>query len=79
MRNPNLPDPEDENEPLFKRPDGVPEDWVRKVSRDKKGVKYVDPKDAGNDIRIQRGNPNSDYANSREPYVRWKKKRSIFR
>ena len=42
-------------------------------SKKKDGTKYVDPKNKGNDLRIQKGSPNSRYFNQRKNYVRWKK------
>lgn len=59
---------------LFKRPEGVPEDWVRKPSDKGEGVKFVDPKSKNSTyVRIQRGNPQSPNQGQRTDYVRWQK------
>ena len=59
---------------INKRPKGVPDDWVKRPSRDGNGYKWVKPGTKGStDVRIQKGDPNSQYPNSREPYIRWKK------
>ncbi|MEM7617401.1 MAG: phage minor head protein [Pseudomonadota bacterium] len=60
-------------DPVTIRPEGVPEDWVKKKSKKKDGYRYIDPNNKHNDIRVQKRNPKSDYLNSRNDYVRWKK------
>lgn len=61
-------------DPISRRPKGVPKDWVKKPSKNKEGYKYVKPGTKGNtDVRVQKGNPNHRYPNSRGDYVRWKK------
>jgi RHS repeat-associated protein len=52
------------------RPTGVPENWRVRPSDSPGGVKYSDPKNPGNQVRVEQGNPNSPYPSSREPYVR---------
>lgn len=52
------------------RPPGVPENWRVRPSDSPGGVKYYDPRNPGNQVRVEQGNPNSPHPNSREPYVR---------
>ncbi|MCU0972474.1 MAG: hypothetical protein MUF80_00715 [Burkholderiales bacterium] len=52
------------------RPAGVPENWRIRPSDSPGGTKYYDPKNRGNHVRVEQGNPNSPYPNSRNPYVR---------
>ena len=43
---------------LFKRPEGVPKDWVREVTRDQKGVQYIKPgTKRGTYVKISSGEP----------------------
>jgi hypothetical protein len=65
--------PEEEDEDIFRRPDGVPEDWEEKPSKKGEGVKYIDPKDKGTYVRIQRGKPKSTNAGQKYDNVRWQK------
>ena len=45
---------------LFKRPEGVPKDWVREVTRDQKGVQYIKPgTKRGTYVKISSGEPES--------------------
>jgi len=67
-RSPTKPKPD-----ISKRPNNVPKYWEKKPSDKGEGTKYVDPKNRGNEIRIQKGDPNSKYPNQRGDYVRWKK------
>lgn len=53
------------------QPTGIPENWQTKPTRTSGGVKYYDPFNPGNSVRIMPGNPNSPYPNSQAPYVRW--------
>jgi hypothetical protein len=46
---PNNEDPEDDG-----RPEGVPKDWEKKLSRNGKDVKWVDPKNSYNYVRVKR-------------------------
>ncbi len=58
---------------IFKRPKNVPEHWRKAPSDKGEGVKFVDPKNINNDVRIQKGNPNSNWENQKRDYVRWKR------
>ena len=55
------------------KPDGIPKNWEKIPADKKEGIKYIDPKNRGNDVRIQRGNPTSQYPKQRGDYVKWKK------
>ena len=52
------------------RPEGVPAAWVEKPSKTGGGVRYVDPENPHNSVRVMPGDPNSPYPNSQQPYVR---------
>jgi uncharacterized Zn-binding protein involved in type VI secretion len=60
---------------IFKRPKGVPDNWVQQSAKKGDGIKYLDPKDNRNGtyVRIQRGNPNSKNFSQREDYAAWQK------
>ena len=63
-------DPDDDDE-IFKRPPNVPRDWKRVPDRKNKGVKFVDPKNPHNYVRIQKGKPNSSNLGQRKNNIRW--------
>jgi hypothetical protein len=52
------------------RPPGVPQDWFPGPSQSRGGVKYQDPGNPHNYVRVEQGDPNSPFVNSRAPYVR---------
>lgn len=52
------------------RPEGVPENWRITPSGSPGGVKYFDPRNPGNQVRVEQGNPNSPYPSSQAPYIR---------
>jgi RHS repeat-associated protein len=56
--------------PEASRPQGIPESWQSKPTNSP-GIEYFDPTNPGNSVRIMQGDPNSQYPNSRAPYVRW--------
>jgi len=66
---PSKPAPGD----IFKRPKDVPENWRQAPSNKGEGTKFVDPKNKNNDVRIQKGNPDSIWENQRRDYVRWQR------
>lgn len=53
-----------------KRPGGVPPNWIRKPSKDGGGVRFIDPNNPHNSVRVMPGDPSSPHPNSRMPYVR---------
>jgi SPP1 gp7 family putative phage head morphogenesis protein len=62
------------NDPISKRPEGVPKDWVKMPSNKGGGYKYVKPGTKGNtDVRVQKGDPNRTNPLQKQDYVRWKK------
>ena len=61
-----------QQEDIFKRPEGVPEDWIRVPAKKGDGVKYVDPSSDGQTyVRISRGNPNASQQGQQNDYIRW--------
>ena len=54
-------------------PEGIPEGWRIRPTRGEGGVRYYDPKNPGNAVRVMPGDPSSQYPNSQEPYVRWQR------
>jgi hypothetical protein len=53
------------------RPEGIPDNWRIRNTRDPGGTWYYDPTNKGNAVRVMQGNPNSAFPNSQSPYVRW--------
>ena len=50
---------------------GIPENWIVKPSKTGGGIRFIDPENPHNSVRLMPGDPNSPYPNSRMPYVRW--------
>jgi SPP1 gp7 family putative phage head morphogenesis protein len=61
------------DEQLFRRPRGVPKDWVREPAKKGEGVKYVHPNDRGTYIKIQKARPNSSNVGQKIDNIRWQK------
>ncbi|MBX9726836.1 MAG: minor capsid protein [Rickettsiales bacterium] len=61
------------NDPIFKRPNGVPRHWIIELSKKGDGIKYIDPKNIHNEVRIQKGNPDAHFPSQRQDYVKWKR------
>lgn len=55
------------------RPAGVPDEWRIVPTRGDGGVRYYDPTNPGNSVRVMQGNPNSPFPNSQAPYLRWQR------
>jgi RHS repeat-associated protein len=53
------------------RPKGVPEGWRIRGTKGEGGVRYIDPQNPHNSVRVMPGTPSSPYPNSQNPYVRW--------
>ena len=53
------------------RPSSVPENWIMRPSKTGGGVRFIDPNNPHNSVRVMPGDPSSSYPNSRMPYVRW--------
>jgi hypothetical protein len=59
---------------LFKRPEGVPKDWVREVTRDQKGVQYTKPgTKRGTYVKISAGEPESSEPGQQYDNIRQQK------
>ena len=55
------------------RPEWIPENWIAKPSRSGNGIKYLNPDNPNDNIRIMPGNPNSRFPSQRKPYVKRQK------
>lgn len=55
------------------RPPGVPDEWRVVPTNSGGGVRYYDPANPGNSVRVMQGSPTSPYPNSQAPYVRWQR------
>ena len=51
-------------------PEGVPSNWRIRNTNSPGGIRYTNPKNPNEEIRIMQGNPNSPYPNSQNPYAR---------
>jgi hypothetical protein len=59
---------------LFKRPEGVPKDWTREVTRDQKGVQYTKPgTKRGTYVKISVGEPESSEPGQQYDNIRQQK------
>lgn len=61
------------DDPVFKRPDGVPDDWVEKPVKKGQGKVYTHPEENGTYVRTQKGEPASSNPGQRYDNVRWQK------
>jgi RHS repeat-associated protein len=57
------------NAEKIRRDLGIPKNWVAKPSKKDGGVRFIDPNNSGNNIRVMPGRGGSKFANSRQPYV----------
>ncbi len=55
--------------PTFPRPKGIPENYIVKFTDKGAGMKYIDPKNPGNCIRVMPGKPHSPLQCQKKPYV----------
>jgi hypothetical protein len=51
------------------RPPNIPEHWVGSPTRTSEGYRWDDPADAGNSMRMFRGDPGDSDPAHREPFV----------
>ena len=51
------------------RPAFVPKNWEEKLTRNRKGTKFVDPSNAGNSVRLVPGDPNSSNPGQQRDYM----------
>lgn len=49
---------------------GIPKNWTMKKSKKDGGIRFSDPENQNNNIRVMPGNPKSKYKNSQVPYVK---------
>jgi RHS repeat-associated protein len=47
----------------------IPRNWIMRPAKKGAGTRFLDPANAGNHIRVMRGNPSSPFLNSRAPYT----------
>lgn len=55
------------------RPAGVPKNWRVRGTTSDGGVRYFNPANRRDAVRVMQGNPNSLFATSRSAYVRWQR------
>lgn len=61
------------SEKVLERPKNIPEHWKVEPTKKGDGRIYKDPKNSGNYVKVQRGNPNSSQAGQRYDNVRVQK------
>ena len=61
----------------FPRPEGIPDNFIIKVSKKGAGIKYIDPDNLHTSIRVMPGKSHSPFPYQREPYVIYKKRSKI--
>ena len=54
----------------MKRPPGIPTDWIEKASKKGGGVKYTNPNNPHDSVRVMPGNPNSPNPAQQIPYIK---------
>jgi hypothetical protein len=52
-------------------PEGIPDSWRIRSTDSPGGVRYYDPQNPGNAVRVMPGSAASPYPTSQAPYVRW--------
>lgn len=57
----------------FRLNKGIPGNWTSKPSKKGDGIIFHEPNNPHTDVRVMPGKPNSQYPNSRKPYVEVKK------
>jgi hypothetical protein len=55
--------------PDLPKPEGIPDNWIEKPTVVTGGIEYINPDNPNDRVRVMPGNPNSRYANQRQPYV----------
>ena len=51
-------------------PEGIPDGWRIRPTDTKGGVRYFNPKNPNEEVRVMQGKPGSPYPNSQAPYAR---------
>lgn len=73
-REQDVPSAQKPDEPLsLPKPEGIPKHWESSPSNRGEGVRYRDPNNKHNEVRVQRGNPKNSNQAQRNDYVKWKK------
>ncbi|MBY0406771.1 MAG: hypothetical protein K2Q01_03705 [Rickettsiales bacterium] len=67
------PAPKPMNDPVFERPQGVPDDWVAKPTKSGNGRIYQHPTEKGTYVKVEKGNPNASQPGQRYDNVRVQK------
>ncbi|QCE32869.1 DUF1073 domain-containing protein [Acetobacteraceae bacterium] len=58
---------------VSKRPDWIPDSWQEKPSKKGKGMRYYNPKNEHDHVRIMEGEPNCTLPFRQKPYVKYSK------
>jgi hypothetical protein len=63
------------DDPVFKKPEGIPDDWVVTRTENGTGVQYTSPgdKSRGTYVKIEKGKPNNSMPGQKYDNVRWQK------
>ena len=64
---------ESPNNIIHQKPAGVFDEWKGRPSRNNKGVRYTDPNNKHNEVRVMPGDPEDDFSVRQNPYVKWMK------
>jgi hypothetical protein len=59
-------------------PEGIPEGWRIRGTDTPGGVRYTNPRNRNEEIRIMQGDPNSPFPNSQAPYARQRNAAGIY-
>jgi len=71
------PDDSTSPPPALPKPEGIPDDWIAKPSKKNGGVRYFNPKNKHDQVRVMPGNPKSPNPRQQRPYVIDQKNGSI--
>ncbi|MBS0224341.1 MAG: hypothetical protein JSR91_26775 [Proteobacteria bacterium] len=69
---PSEPDQEPPKEPpppALPKPKGIPDEWIAKPSKKQGGMRYFNPKNAHDQVRVMPGNPKSPNPFQQRPYI----------
>jgi hypothetical protein len=59
---------------LTKRPEGVPDNWIVKPTPKKDGIKYINPNNQHQQVRVMQGKIDHEHPHMRKPYIAWTNK-----
>ncbi|NHO58119.1 hypothetical protein GOB86_13905 [Acetobacter lambici] len=60
---------ENKNAPKIQKPNGIPNNWIEKPTRKGGGVRYTNPENPNDFVRVMPGNSESPFPAQRGPYV----------